>query len=71
MVVDKKICIFGKRSFVANGLSECWDGSYIKLLSIAENWAEVRSAINWADIIINCSGVTRSDDEGDFFKVNF
>lgn len=71
MLGNKKICIFGKSSFVANGLSEYWGGSYIKLLSVAENWEEVRSAIKWADIIINCAGVTRSDDETDFFKVNF
>ena len=71
MVEGNKICIFGKSSFVANGLIEYWDGFHIKLLSITENWSEVRSVIAWADVIINCAGVTRSDDEADFFKVNF
>jgi nucleoside-diphosphate-sugar epimerase len=71
MTPNKKICILGKNSFVANGLAKYWDDYSIRILSIKDGWDYVRQAITWADIVINCTGVSRSKNESDFFKVNF
>ena len=71
MIPNKKICILGKNSFVANGLAKYWDSSSIRIVSINDGWDDVRQAVRWADIVINCTGVSRSKNESDFFKVNF
>lgn len=71
MTLNKKICILGKNSFVANGLANYWVNSSIRIISISDGWDDVRKVIKWADIVINCSGVSRSKNEFDFFKVNF
>lgn len=71
MIPNKKICILGKNSFVANGLAKYWDSSSIRIVSINDGWDDVRQTVTWADIVINCTGVSRSKNESDFFKVNF
>jgi len=71
MTPNKKICILGKNSFLANGLAKYWGSFSIRILSITDGWDDVKQAVIWADIVINCTGVSRSENESDFFRINF
>lgn len=68
----QKILIFGATGFIGSSLyDKLGDNFEITAMKINCNNEEISKQIARNDIIIHCSGVTRSEDESHFFDINF
>jgi UDP-2-acetamido-2,6-beta-L-arabino-hexul-4-ose reductase len=65
------ILIFGASGFIGSNIASFFENKYsIIRLKIDANFELLKNSIACADIIIHAAGVSRSENESDFFKVN-
>jgi UDP-2-acetamido-2,6-beta-L-arabino-hexul-4-ose reductase len=68
---NKKILLLGSNGFVGSNLIKYLDNKYIvNSAGVTTAYEELERLVNESDIIIHTIGVTRSQNESDFYKIN-
>ena len=67
----RTILILGSGGFIGSNIFSFFERDFIiKTFKIGEDFSILKDNVSESDIIIHSAGVSKSDEESDFFKVN-